>query len=303
MATKRKTVFVSYAHEDRRWANELTKFLSPWIRDERLQLWEDSQIEPGEAWMDRIREALREATVGVLLVTKDFLASNFILKYELPVLLEQAEKRQLRLIWVAVSYSSFAATPLAKFQAANDPERPLEALTPAQRDKVMVRIAGLIADAATLGTFAGGFEIIDSTFEPIEAAVQNRAEKVDREFRVQAEYHPQADHITFRDATQQTITTITAADLHNLPDEDREFIADLEDSLARNYKRWRQVRKTLGDAGGALDDEVNQQLNRIATLICKDLNSILDFLQKMHKWQLEDHYGRYRFICSQLKAT
>jgi hypothetical protein len=163
----------------------------------------------------------------------------------------------------------------------------------------MVRIASLIADAATLGTFAGGLEIIDSTFEPLEAAVEKRAEKVDRKFGVQAEYDPQADQITFRGATQ----TITAADLQKLPDEDREFIADLEDSLARNYNRWRNVRKTLGDAGGALDDEVKQQLNRIATLMCKDLNDILDFLKKMHKSQLEDHYGRYRYICSQLKAT
>jgi len=299
MSAKRKTVFVSYAHEDRRWADELTKFLSPWIRDSRLQLWDDSKIAAGQEWMDQIRDALQEATVAVLLVTKDFLASEFIFKHELPILIQQAEKRQLRLIWIAVGYSSVASTPLAKFQAANDPDRPLETLSPARRDKVMVRIASLIADAATLGTFAGGFEIIDSTFEPIKAAVEKRAEKVDRKFGVQAEYDPQADQITFRGATQ----TITAAEMQKLPDEDREFIADLEDSLARNYNRWRNVRKTLGDAGGALDDEVKQQLNRIATLICKDLNDILDFLKKMHKSELEDHYGRYRYICSQLKAT
>jgi hypothetical protein len=299
MSAKRKTVFVSYAHEDRRWADELTKFLSPWIRDSRLQLWDDSKIAAGQEWMNQIRDALQEATVAVLLVTKDFLASEFIFKHELPILLQQAEKRQLRLIWVAVSYSSFAGTPLAKFQAANDPQHPLQTLSPARRDEVMVRIASLIADAATLGTFAGGFEIIDSTFEPIEAAVEKRTEKVDREFGVQAEYHPQSDQITFRGTTQ----TITAADLQKLPDEDREFIADLEDSLARNYNRWRNVRKTLGEAGGALDDEVKQQLKRIATLICEDLNNILDFLRKMHKSELEDHYGRYRHICSRLKAT
>ena len=249
--------------------------------------------------MDQIRNALQDATVAVLLVTKNFLASDFILNHELPILLAHAEKQQLRLIWVAVGYSSFASTPLVKFQAANDPEHPLETLSPARRDKVMVRIASLIADAATLGTFAGGFEIIDSTFEPIEAAVQKRPEKVGRDFGVQAEYQPQADKITFRGATQ----TITAADLQKLPDEDREFIADLEDSLARNYKRWREVRKTLGDAGGALDDEVQKQLQRITKLICEDLNNILEFLKKMHKGELEDHYGRYRFICSQLKTT
>jgi hypothetical protein len=50
-----------------------------------------------------------------------------------------------------------------------------------------------------------------------------------------------------------------------LPEADLEFIADLEDSLDRNYKRWSSVRKGLGDAGGALDSEVENQLNRIAS--------------------------------------
>jgi hypothetical protein len=88
-----------------------------------------------------------------------------------------------------------------------------------------------------------------------------------------------------------------------LPASDREFIADLEDSLVRNYDRWKNVRRGLGDAGGALDSEIAGQLNRIERLMCKDLNSILDFLKTMHKFDLEDHYGRYRYICSQLPSV
>jgi hypothetical protein len=299
MPAKRKTVFISYAHEDRRWADELITFMAPWIRDNRLQLWDDSKIAAGQVWIDQIQKALEEATVAVLLVTKDFLASDFILERELPVLLEKAKRRELRLMWVAVGYSSVTSTDLAMFQAANDPARPLESLSRAKRDRVMVDIAKSIADAATIGTLAGGLQIIDATTEPLEAALAGRTENVSRTFDVQAEYHPEKDKITFRGASQE----ITALDLQRLPDDDREFIADLEDSLARNYARWRNVRKTLGDAGGALDEEVENQLKRIATLMCRDLNSILDFLRKMHKAELEDHYGRYRYICEQLKQA
>ena len=47
MPEPRKTVFVSYAHEDRKWADELITFLAPWIRDKRVDLWDDSRISFG----------------------------------------------------------------------------------------------------------------------------------------------------------------------------------------------------------------------------------------------------------------
>ena len=82
MAAARKTVFVSYAHKDRKWADELMTFLAPWIRDKRVDLWDDSRIQLGDNWRTEIQKAIEEATVAVLLVTKDFLASDFITKHE-----------------------------------------------------------------------------------------------------------------------------------------------------------------------------------------------------------------------------
>ena len=48
----------------------------------------------------------------------------------------------------------------------------------------MVDIAKGIAATVTLGTFAGGLQIIDETTEPLEAALEIRPERTDREFRV-----------------------------------------------------------------------------------------------------------------------
>jgi|ERR1700722_3303334 len=299
MAETRKTVFLSYAHEDRKWADELLTFLAPWIREKRVDLWDDSRIKLGDNWQAEIQKAIEEAAVAVLLVTKDFLASDFITKQELPGLLGRAQQKQIRLAWIAVGHSGVEATELWRFQAVNDPGRPLDTLDRAQRDKALVDIAKSIADAITISTFAGGLRIIDETTEPLEAALEGRRERKNLEFRVQAHYEPAQDRISFSGAYE----TITAADLERLPEKDREFIADLEDSLDRNYKRWSAVRKGLGDAGGALDAEVENQLARIAKLMCRDLNSILGFLREMHKAELEDHYARYRYICSKLVAT
>jgi hypothetical protein len=299
MAEPRKTVFVSYAHQDRRWADELMTFLAPWIRNKRVDLWDDSRIQLGANWKAEIEKAIDEAAVAVLLVSKDFLSSEFIWKEEVPRILERAHRAQIRVAWIAVGHSGVEATPLWEFQAVNDPSRPLDSLRREERDKTMVDIAKAIADAVTIHTFAGGLQIIDETTEPLEAALERRPERTDRQFGVQAIYEPAQDRIAFRGAYQ----TITVADLSRLPEEDREFIADLQDSLARNYGRWRAVRKNLGDAGGALDGEVEEQLTRIAKLMCRDLHAILDFLREMHKAELEDHYARYRYICDKLHAT
>src|SRR5262249_9630753 len=165
--------------------------------------------------------------------------------------------------------------------------------------KVRVEIETKVADAVRMGTWAGGLQIIDETTEPLEAALAGRPENKDRRFGVQAKYEAAVDRISFVGATQ----VITVADLDRLPPADREFIADLEDSLDRNYKRWAAVRKGLGDAGGALDDEVERQLARIAKIMCRDLQAILGFLRDMHKGELEDHYSRYRYICERLHAA
>jgi internalin A len=85
MASMRKTVFLSYAHEDRKWADQLLRFLAPWIRDKRVDLWDDSRIKLGDNWRVEIQKAIEEAAVAVLLVTKDFLASDFITKQELSI--------------------------------------------------------------------------------------------------------------------------------------------------------------------------------------------------------------------------
>ena len=150
-----------------------------------------------------------------------------------------------------------------------------------------------------MGTLAGGLKIIDETTEPLEAALDKRREQKDRTFGVEARYEEQQNQIAFKGS----LSIIGPADLDRLPEPDREFIADLEDSLGRNYKRWSAVRSALGDAGGALDDEVERQLARVAKLMCKDLTSILDFLRLMHKAELEDHYSRYRYICARLHAA
>lgn len=144
----RTKVFISYSHQDAKWLHRLCIHLRPLEREQKIEIWADTKINPGTKWREEIREALATAKVAVLLVTPEFLASDFIATDELPPLLSAAEKEGVVILPVIVSHSMFESIPsLARFQAANDPAKPLTAMRRDERDAALVRLCKAIQDA------------------------------------------------------------------------------------------------------------------------------------------------------------
>jgi hypothetical protein len=133
-------IFVSYSHVDKPWLEKFQVFLTPLRLQERLDLWDDSRILAGDVWEQKITEALEWAGTALMLVSPNFLASPFINTQEVPAILEACRKDGLRVFWVAVSHSMYKSTPIARFQAAFDPDRPLDTLPPTELGRAMVSI-------------------------------------------------------------------------------------------------------------------------------------------------------------------
>jgi internalin A len=146
----RNQVFISYSHQDQEWLTQLQKHLKPMIRNQSVNAWDDTKIKPGAKWRDEITVALAAAKVAVLMVSPDFLASDFIAENELPPLLDAAEAEGLTIIWIPLTFSSYEETEIEKYQAAHPPNRPLDDLPSADRNRAWVDICKKIKTAANL---------------------------------------------------------------------------------------------------------------------------------------------------------
>ena len=134
-------LFLCYAREDRPWLDELLLMLAPELHCKALELWYDKKIEPSQDWRREIENALLSARAGILLVSMHFLASDFIMEVELPFLISEAEKANVKLSWVLVGHAMYEGKPFTKFNALHDINKPLSSLRGHTRHKVLKDIA------------------------------------------------------------------------------------------------------------------------------------------------------------------
>jgi CheY-like chemotaxis protein len=144
LQNQRDQVFISYSHKDKKWLQELKIMLAPLIRKQTILAWDDSKIEAGSEWRKEIENALNSAKVAILMVSPNFLESEFIAERELPQLLKASREEGLTVLWVHISHSMYKETEIETYQAAHDPSQPLSGLSRTKRDRVLVQICNRI---------------------------------------------------------------------------------------------------------------------------------------------------------------
>lgn len=136
--------FISYSHEDRVWLLDLFKHLSPAVR-RGLELWYDGKSAAGAAWAEEIDRAIARCGAAVLLVSPNFIASEFIQSHELPAVLAAKADRGLGVLWMLISDCDYEAS-VGSIQALHDVKRPLDSLPKPRRNALLKQIGRQIED-------------------------------------------------------------------------------------------------------------------------------------------------------------
>lgn len=137
----RNQVFISYSHKDGEWLERFQIALKPFVRNQSFKVWADEKIEAGDDWQKEIDQALESTKVALLLVTENFLASDYINQVELEHFIKQSKKKNVVIHWVAITATNYEETPLKTIQCVNQPDKPLESFEREyERDKAITEI-------------------------------------------------------------------------------------------------------------------------------------------------------------------
>lgn len=170
MAQKRQ-VFVSYSHQDSDWLNRVRTFLRSLERDADLNVWSDTDIGPSSNWHAEIQTAITDADAAILLISQDFLASDYVASDELPQILAAASERGLRVFPIIVSSCFLTNSPLLRFQTVNSPSSPLDSVKVSEQNRILTRLAESIDDllkVAAAGITDEWLEKFRSRFVPVD---------------------------------------------------------------------------------------------------------------------------------------
>ncbi len=154
----RTQVFISYSHKDEPWLRRLQIHLKPFERgNSSFVCWDDTKIKPGRKWREEIKAALASARVAILLVSADYLASEFIAENELPPLLAAAEKGGAVILPVIIGPCQFEETEcLSEFQTVNPPSKPLSGSRKDAQERVLLKVARSVKEALANAKLASG---------------------------------------------------------------------------------------------------------------------------------------------------
>ncbi len=145
MTNVKNRIFISYSHNDTYYLERIKVHLKPLLQQKLIDIWDDTKLQKGKIWKKQIEDALQSARIAILLVSADFLASDFIINNELPPLLEKSEKDGTIILPLIIKPCRFLRDGyLSKYQASNDPRNPLINLPEGEQEKELAKLAEII---------------------------------------------------------------------------------------------------------------------------------------------------------------
>jgi TIR domain len=132
-------VFCSYSHKDEELRDDLDKHLAILKRQGVISGWHDRKITAGSEWAGEIDEHLYSAQIILLLISADFLASDYCYDLEMKRAMERHRAGEARVIPVILRPVDWSGTPFGKLQALPKDGRPITSWS--NRDEALKDVA------------------------------------------------------------------------------------------------------------------------------------------------------------------
>lgn len=145
-------LFISYAHED----GDLRKLIGNHLkvleleRKARLEVWSDKELEIGSDWKAMLEQKLEETSIAILILSSNFVNSEFIMNEELPWLTRRCESENLKVYPILARSFAYDLVPsLVRWQVKTFSGRSLAELLDHEKDAMLSAMVHEIEEAIT----------------------------------------------------------------------------------------------------------------------------------------------------------
>jgi len=139
-------VFFSYSHRDEELRNELETHLAALKRQGVIETWHDRRIGAGENFENEISENLQKADIILLLVSSDFIASEYCYGVEMTRAMERHESGEAHVIPVILRPCLWHGLPFGRLQATPIDGKPVTKFP--NQDDAFLEVTRAIHEAA-----------------------------------------------------------------------------------------------------------------------------------------------------------
>ncbi len=140
-------VFVSYSHADKKHLIALQKHLSLLKRLKLTETWIDQEITAGDSWDKKISDKMKSADIFLLLVSADFINSNYCYEVELDTAFDRQAKKLARVIPIIIRDCLWKQSRLQTLQVL--PPEGKAVTSWSDEDSALTAVAKGIFDVAT----------------------------------------------------------------------------------------------------------------------------------------------------------
>lgn len=124
------SLFICYAHANERTVKQLIPSLKVLAQRGYIAHWRDTDLVAGEDWDETIKERLSNAQIILFMVSRDFLASDYIKQQERRLAMELRENKQAVIVPVILSPCTWEDEDFAALENLPYKGKPVSSFSP-----------------------------------------------------------------------------------------------------------------------------------------------------------------------------